>query len=249
MEIIPAIDIRGGRCVRLRQGDYNRETVLDDDPVRVARQWADQGARRLHLVDLDGAKQGRSVNLRTLRAIVRAVDVPCQVGGGIRDMASIQAMFREVGAERVIIGTQALKRPVWFEEMVATFPGRIVLGVDARDGRVATEGWLETSEVTALELVTRYKDQPLAAVVYTNIANDGMMQGVDPQTLDDLERLASAGLPVIASGGITTLRDVQALVERATRTPGIVGAIVGRALYEGTLSLGEAIAATAAERT
>ncbi|RMG38488.1 MAG: 1-(5-phosphoribosyl)-5-((5-phosphoribosylamino)methylideneamino)imidazole-4-carboxamide isomerase, partial [Planctomycetota bacterium] len=187
MQIIPAIDVRGGRCVRLRQGDYARETVLDDDPVRVARRWAEQGAERLHLVDLDGAKAGRPVNLRTLRAIVRAVDIPCQVGGGIRDMATIQAMFREVGADRVIIGTQALKRPVWFEEMVATFPGRIVLGVDARDGRVATEGWMETSRTTARDLVARYREQPLAAVVYTNIANDGMMQGVDPGTLDDLE--------------------------------------------------------------
>lgn len=241
LEIIPAIDLRGGKCVRLRQGDYARETVFADDPSEMARRWAGLGARRLHLVDLDGAKAGQPVNIEAIRGIVGSVDVPCQLGGGVRDEASIRLMLDEVGVERVIVGTQALKQPHWFREMAAQFPGRLILGIDARDGMVATEGWLDVSRTSALDLAKQYAGLPLAAIIYTNIANDGMMAGIDQPTLDDLARLAEFGLPVIASGGVTTEADVRNLVEIRRRRPDLAGAIVGRALYEGTLNLSAAL--------
>ncbi len=241
MEIYPAIDIRGGRCVRLRQGDYARETVFSDDPAKMARQWVDEGARWLHLVDLDGAREGRPVNVSVVERIVEQSGVRCQLGGGVRNEESIRLLLEKVGVERVVIGTQALKQPEWFRRMVEQFPGRLVLGLDARDSMVATDGWLEVSHVSALELARQYKDLPLAALVYTNIANDGMLQGVDPQTIDDLKQLASLGLPVIASGGVTTLDDVRRLVAASREQPGLVGVIIGRALYEGTIRLRDAL--------
>ena len=152
MEILPAIDIRGGKCVRLRQGDYGQETVFGDDPTEMARRWADGGAQRLHLVDLDGAKAGQPVNHEVVRKIVEAVSVPCQMGGGIRDEASIKLMLDDVGIDRVIVGTQALKDPQWFKEMATRYPGRLALGLDARDSKVATEGWLDVSETSAIDL-------------------------------------------------------------------------------------------------
>lgn len=244
MEILPAIDLRGGKCVRLQQGDYNRETVFGDNPVEMALRWADQGAPRLHLVDLDGAKAGRPINHDTIRAIVAAIEIPCQAGGGIRDEAAIRLMLEDVGVDRVIVGTQALKQPDWFREMVQTFPGQIALGLDARDSMVATEGWLDVSQTPAIDLARQYLGLPLAAVIYTNIANDGMMQGVDSATLGDLEQLAHLGLPVIASGGLTSLDDIRHLVEIARRQPNLVGAITGRAIYEGAIRVDEAIALT-----
>ncbi len=244
MDIIPAIDLRGGRCVRLRQGDYARETVFDENPVAVARQWAAQGAARIHLVDLDGAKAGRPVNTAVITEIVAAVDVPCQLGGGLREDASVRQMLLDVGIDRVIIGTQALKQPDWFALLTEAYPGRVALGVDARDGLVATEGWLDVSATSAFDLVQGFATLPLAAVIYTNIANDGMMQGIDQGTLDDLERLASLGRDVIASGGVTTLDDVRRLLDISVREPRLTGAIVGRALYEGSLDLTAAVALT-----
>ncbi len=175
MQIIPAIDLRDGKCVRLRQGDYADETVFSDDPAEMACRWAREGAARLHLVDLDGAKAGRPVNVDAVRAIVKAAGVPCQLGGGVRDEATMRQMFDDVGIERVIVGTQALKQPAWFREMAEKFPQRLVLGIDARDSMVATEGWLDVSQTSALELARGYADLPIAAIVYTNIANDGMM--------------------------------------------------------------------------
>jgi phosphoribosylformimino-5-aminoimidazole carboxamide ribotide isomerase len=243
LEIIPAIDLRGGKCVRLRQGDYARETVFGDDPAEMARRWEQGGARRLHLVDLDGAKAGRPENVAALRAIVAACRIPCQMGGGIRNEASIRLMLDEVGIGRVIVGTQALKQPEWFAEMARHFPGRLVLGIDARNSMVATEGWLDVSQTAAIDLARQFADLPLAALVYTNIANDGMMQGIDTATLDDLCALSELGLPVIASGGVTTLADVHSLVARRRTHPALAGAIVGRALYEGTLDLPEALRA------
>lgn len=240
MQIIPAIDIRGGKCVRLRQGDYSRETVFGEDPAEMAVRWADAGAQRLHLVDLDGAKAGRPVNLEAIGRILRAVNIPCQLGGGLRDTPAIRQML-DVGLERLIIGTQALKQPDWFREVAGQFPGRLCLGVDARDSMVATEGWLDVSETSAIELTAGYADLPLAAVIYTNIANDGMMQGIDDQTLADLARIADLGLPVIASGGVTTLSDVNKLVAVQRDHSNLSAAIVGRALYEGTLDLHAAI--------
>ncbi len=243
IEILPAIDLRGGRAVRLRQGDYAQETVFGD-PAEMARKWESGGAGRLHLVDLDGAKAGKPVNLDAVRAILSGVKVPCQLGGGIRDEASIRLMLEEVGVERVIVGTQALKQPAWFAEMCAKYPARLVLGIDARDGMVATEGWLDVSKTGALELASQFVGLPVAAIVYTNIANDGMMRGIDPATLDDLGRMADLGLPVIASGGVTTADDIRALARASRAHPHLTGAIVGRALYEGTLTVESAVAAT-----
>jgi phosphoribosylformimino-5-aminoimidazole carboxamide ribotide isomerase len=243
MKILPAIDLRDGRCVRLRQGDYGQETIFSDDPVAIARQWADQGAQRIHLVDLDGARAGRPVNQKLIAKMVRAVDVPCQVGGGLRDETAIREMLEEVGIDRVIIGTQALKQPDWFAQICRKWPDQVALGVDARDSFVATEGWLDVSQTSVFEMVDQYVGLPLAAIIYTNIANDGMMQGVDQQTLQDLGRLSDLGFPTIASGGVTTLEDIRRLAAVARTHPNLVGAIVGRALYEGTIGVPDAIAA------
>lgn len=241
MQILPAIDLRGGQCVRLRMGDYAQETVFDDDPARMARRWEDAGAKRLHLVDLDGAKAGRPINLDSIRQIVEAVDIPCQLGGGIRDEASIRLMLEEVGVGRVIVGTQALKAPEWFREMVGFFPGRICLGIDARDSMVATEGWLDVSKTSALDLAAQYADLDIAAVIYTNIANDGMMQGVDAATIADMIALTELGLPVIASGGVSSLGDVERLTEVSRQYPRLIAAIIGRAIYEGAIDVTEAV--------
>lgn len=242
IELIPAIDLRDGRCVRLRQGDYNQETVFNDDPVEVARQWQNQGASRIHLVDLDGAKAGSVQNGEVIRAIVKAVDVPCQLGGGLRNSETVKQVLEDIGIDRAIVGTQALKQPHWFREMVETYPNRVALGLDARDSMVATAGWLEVSQTSALELARQFTGLPVAAVIYTNIANDGMMQGVDEGTLKDLAELAALKLPVIASGGVTTIDDVKRLLEIQQQAPDLNGAIIGRALYEGTIDLPEAIA-------
>jgi phosphoribosylformimino-5-aminoimidazole carboxamide ribotide isomerase len=244
-EILPAIDLRGGKCVRLKQGDYARETVFSDDPAEMAARWEREGASRLHLVDLDGAKRGMPVNVDAVRSIVRRMPIPCQLGGGIRDEAGIRLMLEDVGIERVIVGTQALKQPAWFRSMAEKFPGRLVLGIDARNSMVATEGWLDVSQTAALELARGYVDLPIAAIIYTNIANDGMMSGVDQGTIDDLTRLADLGVPVIASGGVTTAADVRNLAHAAQAHPHLAGAIVGRALYERTLTVSQANQAAA----
>jgi len=242
MEILPAIDLRGGQCVRLRQGDYNQETVFGD-PIEMARRFAGEGATRLHLVDLDGARAGRPVNHEVVRRIVAAAGVPCQLGGGIRDEAAMRLLLETVGVDRVIVGTQALKQPDWFRQMVQRFPKQIALGIDARDSLVATEGWLDVSKTPAIELARQYAGLEIAAVIYTNIANDGMMQGIDAATIDDLIALARLGFPVIASGGVTTVDDVRKLATAARSEPRLVGAIIGRALYEGTITVASALAA------
>jgi len=243
MEILPAIDLRGGQCVRLRQGDYNQETIFGD-PVEMARRFASEGATRLHLVDLDGARVGRPVNHEVVRNIVEATGLPCQLGGGIRDEVAIRLLLETAGVDRVIVGTQALKQPDWFRAMVSRFPGRIALGIDARDSMVATEGWLDVSKTPALELAREYVGLQIASVIYTNIANDGMMQGIDAATIDDLVALARLGFPVIASGGVTTVDDVRKLAAAAQREPRLIGAIIGRALCEGTITVASAVAAS-----
>lgn len=235
MEIWPAIDLRGGRCVRLRQGDYRQETVFGDDPAAMARHWVDLGAKRLHLVDLDGAREGRPANLPSVRSIVEAVDVPCELGGGIRNEESIRDLL-ELGLKRLVIGTLALREPDWFRQMCRRFSGRLVLGIDARGGRVATEGWQSTSDVAAAELARRFAGEPIAALIYTDIATDGMMTG--PNVTAMAEMRAAVDWPVVASGGVTTVEDVA----RLAAVP-MSGCIIGRALYEGTLTLPEAIAA------
>jgi phosphoribosylformimino-5-aminoimidazole carboxamide ribotide isomerase len=239
LQLLPAIDLRGGRCVRLRQGDYAQETVFGDDPVTMAHRWEAEGGDILHLVDLDGAKAGRPVNLEAIRGIVQALKIPVELGGGLRDDESIRLMLEEIGVTRVIIGTQALKQPEWFRRMVEKYPGRVALGLDARDSMVATAGWLDVSKTPAIDLARQYQGLPLAALIYTNIANDGMMQGVDRRTIDDMLALAELGFPIIASGGVTTVRDIEALAREHATQPNLAGAIIGRALYEGTLSLAE----------
>jgi phosphoribosylformimino-5-aminoimidazole carboxamide ribotide isomerase len=233
MQIIPAIDLRGGRCVRLVQGDYDRETVFGDDPAAMAARWEAEGAGRIHLVDLDGAKEGRPVNVDAVRAILARVRVPCQLGGGVRDEATIKGWL-DTGLERVVVGTQALKDPAWFREVVNRYPGRIVLGLDARDGRVATGGWLDVSSVGATELAEGFDDLPLAAVVYTDIARDGMLGGPNLAATEALARRLRT--PVIASGGVGSLEDLA----RLAALP-IAACIVGRALYEGRFGLNEAL--------
>lgn len=232
MQVIPAIDLRGGRCVRLKQGDYGQETVFGDDPAAMAQRWEDEGATRIHLVDLDGAKAGRPVNVDAVKAIVARVKVPCQLGGGVRDASTIAAWL-DAGIERVIVGTKAIKDPDWFRSTALLFPGRLVLGLDARDGRVATDGWLDVSEVDASDLAAQFDDLPLAALVYTDIACDGMLTGPNVVATGALARRLKT--PVIASGGVGTLEDLGRLAELP-----VAGCIVGRALYEGRFTLAEA---------
>ncbi len=241
MEILPAIDLRGGQCVRLRQGDYAQETVFSNDPAETARRWESAGASRLHLVDLDGAKAGRPINVDSIRTIVQAIKIPVELGGGLRDETALRLMLEEVGVERAIIGTQALKQPDWFRDMTRLFPSRIALGLDARNGFVATAGWLDVSQTSAIELAKQFVGLDVAAVIYTNIANDGMMQGVDDATIQDMLTLAGLGLPVIAYGGVTTLKDIERLTHEAKRQPKLIGAIVGRAIYEGTITVQDAV--------
>lgn len=240
MEIWPAIDLRGGNCVRLLQGDYSRETVFGRDPAAMARRWVAEGARCLHLVDLDGARAGHSVNREAIEAIVAAVDIPCELGGGIRDEETIGQML-DLGLTRLVIGTQALKDPAWFREMCHRFPGRLAVGIDARDGHVATDGWLATSEVSATELAREISREPIAAIIYTDIARDGMMAGPNFAAMDEMNRAVK--VPVVASGGVTAADDVRRLAEL-----GLTGCIIGRTLYEGNLTLAAALAAAVASK-
>jgi phosphoribosylformimino-5-aminoimidazole carboxamide ribotide isomerase len=238
MEVIPAIDLLEGRCVRLYQGDYEQAQTFDENPVAVARQWADQGATRLHIVDLDGAKAGHPVNVAAIEAIVRAVDVPIQVGGGLRDRASAAALLK-LGVERVILGTVAVEQPDLVRELCQEFPEQIVVGIDARNGRVATRGWLETSEVLATELAQQMADLGTAAIIYTDIHRDGTLQGPNLEALRELAE--GVTVPVIASGGMSTVTDLLSLL--ALEPLGVSGAIVGRALYTGDIVLQEALRA------
>jgi phosphoribosylformimino-5-aminoimidazole carboxamide ribotide isomerase len=234
MQIYPAIDLRGGQCVRLKQGDYAQETVFGADPAEMAQRWVSEGATYLHLVDLDGAKAGCPVNSRSVRAIVKAVDVPCQLGGGLRTEDDIKDAF-SWGVTRVIVGTKALQSAKWLAQMTQRFPGRIVLGIDAKGGKVATQGWLEISEIGAIDLAKQCAGPQLSAIIYTDISRDGMMQGANVAAM--AEMAAAVPLSVIASGGVTTLDDVRRL-----RDAGLAGCIIGRALYEGQLSLREVVA-------
>ena len=234
MQIWPAIDLRGGKCVRLQQGDYARETVFGDDPAEMARHWVEAGGQFLHLVDLDGARAGSVANWESVAAILAAVDVPCELGGGVRDEPTI-ARLLEMGMQRVVIGTLAIKQPDWFRQMCGKFPGRLALGIDARGGLVATEGWLETSRVKAVELAQGFAREKIAAIIYTDIETDGMLSGPNLGAL--AEMAAAVDIPVIASGGIATAEDITKLNELP-----VAGCIIGRALYEGTLKLADALA-------
>lgn len=235
MRVWPAIDLRGGCAVRLQQGDFDRETVFGDDPLAVARRWIEQGAECLHLVDLDGARSGEPINLPVATRIAAELGAPCQFGGGVRDDARLDALV-VAGFTRVVVGTTALRDPEWFRAACRRHPGRLALGLDARGGLVATAGWLETSEITAIELASRYAGLPLAAIVYTDIARDGMLQGPNLAATEEL--IAAVDVPVVASGGVTTAADVARLA-----AIGCEGCIIGRSLYEGKLTLGEALEA------
>lgn len=238
MDVIPAIDLLNGQCVRLFQGDYNQSEVFNDDPVAVARQWVEEGATRLHLVDLDGAKAGHPVNLDAIRSIVEAVDVPVEVGGGLRDRDSVAALLA-TGVRWAILGTVAVEQPELVAQLCGEFPGQIIVGIDARNGKVATKGWLETSEVLATELAERMAQLGAAAIIYTDIHRDGTLQGPN---LDALRELASVvAIPVIASGGVSSVTDLLSLL--ALEPQGVTGAIVGRAIYTGDVVLKEAIRA------
>jgi phosphoribosylformimino-5-aminoimidazole carboxamide ribotide isomerase len=238
MDVIPAIDLLKGRCVRLVQGDYQQSQVFHDDPVAIAHQWAEQGAQWLHLVDLDGAKAGQPVNGAVIEAIVQSVNISIQVGGGLRDRASVADLLAR-GVRRVILGTIAVEQPQLVESLCQEFLGQIVVGIDARNGKVATRGWLQESEVEAIALAQQMANLGVAAVIYTDIHRDGTLQGPN---LDALRELAGAvSIPVIASGGISSTRD---LLNLLTLEPlGVTGAIVGRALYTGEVALKEAIRA------
>lgn len=238
MDVIPAIDILGGRCVRLYQGDYEQSQVFDENPVAVAQQWVEQGANRLHLVDLDGAKAGHPVNQEAIAAIVRSVQVPVQVGGGLRDRASVAALL-ELGVQRVILGTVAVEQPDLVKQLCEEFPQQIVVGIDARNGKVATRGWIETSEVMAAELAGRMAEFGVAAIIYTDIHRDGTLQGPNKPALRDLATAVS--VPVIASGGVSSVADLLSLL--SLEALGVTGAIVGRALYTGDIVLKEALKA------
>ncbi|HHZ18893.1 MAG TPA: 1-(5-phosphoribosyl)-5-[(5-phosphoribosylamino)methylideneamino]imidazole-4-carboxamide isomerase [Firmicutes bacterium] len=236
MIVIPAIDLLGGRCVRLQQGDYQRETVYDSDPLAVARRWAETGAGRLHLVDLDGAKEGRPVHMATVTAIARQLTIPVEIGGGIRDLATITA-YLEAGVRWVILGSVAVEKPELVAEACQKFPGQIVVGIDARAGRVATRGWLEESSVDAVELGKRMGALGVQEIIYTDIARDGMLSGPNIPALEEMAR--QTGLSVIASGGVSSLQDLIEL--KKLEGIGVRGAIVGKALYDGRLDLAEAL--------
>ena len=236
MELWPAIDLRGGRCVRLVQGDYERETVFGDDAVCMVERFVAEGAKRLHVVDLDGAKAGGPMQSELIGRMVRAAGVPVQLGGGIRSLEIARA-YAEAGIQRLVVGSVAIEQPELLEALALALPGRIVLGLDARDGLVATRGWLETSRLSAIDVARRHERLPLAAIVYTDIAKDGRMAGPNLPALREM--IAAVGLPVVAAGGIAGADDI-----RAVAACGAAGCIVGRALYDGAVTL--PAAATAA---
>jgi phosphoribosylformimino-5-aminoimidazole carboxamide ribotide isomerase len=237
MLILPAIDLLGGRCVRLRQGDYQQETVFDEDPTAVALRFQKAGAQWLHVVDLDGARAGEPKNLDAIRAIAKAVSqtMSVEVGGGIRTTDTAAALF-QMGIRRVIVGSRSVSNPEWLGELAAQFPGRVALGVDARGGRVAVQGWLEDSGRTLTDVLKTVAAFQLAAIIYTDIAQDGMMSG--PNVEGTAALVKASRFPIIASGGVTTVDDIRRL-----KAVGVAGAIIGRALYEGTIRLEEALAA------
>lgn len=236
MLVIPAIDLKEGKCVRLRQGRMEDDTVFSDDPVAMAQRWVDAGARRLHLVDLDGAFAGRPVNAGVIRRITEAFpELPIQVGGGIRSEDTVQS-YLDAGVQFVIIGTKAVNTPHFVADLCLEFPGHIIVGLDAKDGKVAIDGWSKLSNHDVVDMAKHFERDGVSAIIYTDISRDGMMQGVNVEATVALAQ--SVKIPVIASGGITNLEDIRRLCE--VTGEGVVGAITGRAIYEGTLDFAEA---------
>jgi phosphoribosylformimino-5-aminoimidazole carboxamide ribotide isomerase len=240
LTLYPAIDLKDGACVRLKRGEMDQATVYATDPAAQALAWQRLGFTWVHVVDLNGAFAGKPVNAAAVHAILKAVTIPVQLGGGIRDLAAIEAWL-EAGITRVILGSAAAKNPALVRESAAKFPGKIVVGIDAKAGYVATEGWAETSHLTATELALRLEDAGISAIIYTDIARDGMLTGLNlPETAALAARIT---VPVIASGGVANLTDIVALKSAATTTPNLTGAIIGRALYDGSLNAADALAA------
>lgn len=237
MLLIPAIDLKDGRCVRLRQGALDDVTVFSDDPAAMAEQWLEQGARRLHLVDLNGAFAGKPLNKEAIAAILETVsdEIPVQIGGGIRDLDTIET-YLDMGMRYVIIGTAAVKSPGFLRDACSAFPGSIIVGLDARDGKVATDGWSKISRHDVLDLAKKFEDYGCESIIYTDIGRDGMLSGVN---IEATVRLAQhVTIPVIASGGVTDLKDIDALC--AVENEGVEGVILGRSIYEGTLDFAKA---------
>ncbi|MHB8908928.1 MAG: 1-(5-phosphoribosyl)-5-[(5-phosphoribosylamino)methylideneamino]imidazole-4-carboxamide isomerase [Syntrophales bacterium] len=243
MIVIPAIDLKEGRCVRLVQGDFGRATVYADDPAAMAVAWKEKGAVRLHVVDLDGSLAGMPRHEAVIGAIVKATGLPVQVGGGIREMQTVENYLR-IGVRWVILGTAALKDPGFVRKACRTFPDQVILGIDARNGRVALQGWTETTADTAVEIARRFAEDRPAALVYTDITRDGMETGVNIESTGELA--GSAGIPVIASGGVSGIGDIERLM--TIEEKGVFGVIAGKALYTGALSLEEAIACARGRR-
>jgi len=236
MLLIPAIDLKDGKCVRLRQGRMEDETVFADDPLDMAQRWVEAGARRLHLVDLNGAFAGQPVNTQVIRRIADAFpDVPIQLGGGIRDEDTVQ-LYLDAGVQYVIIGTKAVSAPHFINDLCLEFPGHIIVGLDAKDGKVAIDGWSKLSNHDVIDMAQHFERDGVEAIVYTDISRDGMMQGVNVEAT--VKMASEISTPVIASGGISSLDDIKAL--RAVAEEGIMGVIIGRALYEGSIDLAEA---------
>lgn len=242
MILFPAIDLKGGQCVRLVKGDMAQATVFNTDPADQARQFATAGAEWLHLVDLDGAFAGKAVNAAAVEGILAAVSIPVQLGGGIREMGHIESWLNK-GVARVILGTVALKNPDLVKVACKRFPNQIVVGIDAKGGKVAVEGWAETSELSALDLALRFEDAGVAAIIYTDIDRDGLLKGVNVTATADLA--AALSIPVIASGGVSSIADIDALLAAQSRATqkggGITGVISGRAIYDGRLDLKDAL--------
>lgn len=243
MEILPAIDLLDGACVRLHQGDYDQVTRFSDDPVAQALDWQSQGATRLHLVDLDGAKRGLPVNDAAIKAITQALDIPVQLGGGVRSLERADELL-DCGLDRVILGTVAIEQPELVRSLAERHPGRIVVGIDAKDGRVATRGWIEQSDVLATDLARTLSSTGIAAIITTDIATDGTLAGPNLTALRSMAQ--SSAVPVIASGGVGCMADLLALLP--LESVGVSGVIVGRALYDGRIDLAEAIRALAEPR-
>lgn len=239
MIVIPAIDLKDGKCVRLEQGLMDKDTVFNDNPGAQARAWQEQGAELLHIVDLDGAFAGEPKNRGAIEDIIKSITIPAQLGGGIRDIATIEA-YLSLGLSRVIIGTAAQRNPELVLEACARFPGRIVVGIDAKDGMVAVQGWAEVTDITAVELARKFEDCGVAAIIYTDISRDGMLQGPNLEATRTLAEAVS--IPIIASGGVSSLKDIENLM--AIEAAGITGVITGKAVYTGAISLNEAIALT-----
>ena len=242
MMIIPAVDIKNGKCVRLLQGRMEDETVFSDDPAAMAQKWANAGAELIHVVDLDGAFEKRPQNLDAVKNIINSVDTPIQLGGGIRNERAVETVLK-LGVQRVVIGTEAIKNPQWVKQIARKYPGQIVVGIDARDGRVAIEGWTETTSIRAIDLARQFEDCGVAAINFTDIYRDGMQTGPN---IAETGRLAEAiKIPVVASGGVSTIEDIKNLLPLTA--VGVSGVITGKALYSGTLDFKQAMALVQSE--